>query len=124
MDNVNLIALALKKIGGDRDAVSPGKYCGRALVEIAYDLNVGEGYSQRIVGKVPWMALAAVLMDKLNEVTIDSVLREALALDKAVIEELGDKATEAMAELVEPTLTECSGKVTGSARVLSTTVLS
>lgn len=121
----NIIKLALAKVKADRGAVGPGAYKGRAVLEIDFDIKVGEDYVQRIVGKVPWMALAAVLMNKLNGVTLEAALREALAADKdgaELVEDLNARASDAMEILVGSTETPCKGKVTGSATVVKALV--
>ena len=116
----DVVALALAKVKGDRDAVAPGSYAGRVVVELDYTLKVGEPYPQRIVGKVPWIALAAVLLSKVNGATLETAVREALALDAGdpdAVEAVNARADDVMESLTEATVTTCRGKVTGSATV-------
>jgi len=114
MNPVEQIALA-KYVAdkGTREKVSPGRYKGHLHVDTEYDIRVGEDYDQQIVGKVPWMKIAAVLLSKVNDATIESVLREVLAgdIDDA---EIKAQAEAAMAELCETTEKTCKGKVTGA----------
>lgn len=117
--NQNVILLALKKIQPNRDAVGPGEYSGRAMVEIDFSLRVGDDYTQPIVGKVPWMAVAAVLFGKVNGATMAAILAEALDAPDEMVKGVKNEAAEAIAELVAETETDCKGKVTGSATVLS-----
>lgn len=108
-------ALALKKLTAtkaQREEVEAGSYSGTVLVEVAYNLNVGEDYESHIVAKAdPWL-LFATAMSKLNGVTVESIVREALesGLDA---KEVKASASEAMASVKAPTLTSCKGKVTG-----------
>lgn len=113
----DVVALALGKVKGDRDNVAPGTYTGRVVVELEYALKVGESYPQRIVGKVPWMALAAVLFGKVNGVTLEAAIREALAAPDDMVETVNARADDVMEALTEATVTTCRGKVTGSATV-------
>ena len=110
--------LALEKVKSDRDAVGPGEYSGRAVVTLDYVLKVGEPYEQRIVGKVPWMALCAVLFGKVNGITLESAIREAIDAKEEAIEDMNARAADAMECLTQPTMRECRGKVTGSANVV------
>lgn len=115
----NIETLALSKLRASkavREEIAPGKYNGTVTVTVDYNLTVGEDYEQRIVAKAdPWL-LFATAMSKLNGVTVDSIVREALAGDLDA-KEVKAQASEAMASVKAPTLTACKGKVTGKATV-------
>lgn len=51
-------------------------------------------------------------MSKLNGVTVDSLVREALTADPALVKSLKAKAATAINAVKAPTLTVCNGKVT------------
>lgn len=111
--------LALSKLTSskaNREEIAPGAYAGSVTVTVDYSLKVGEDYEQRIVGKAdPWL-LFATAMSKLNGVTVESIVREALSgeLDAKAVKA---SASEAMASVKAPTVTACKGKVTGKAKV-------
>jgi hypothetical protein len=120
MNEMNPVeALALKKVTAtkaQREEVSPGVHTGTFLAEISYELTVGEDYEQRIVAKAdPWL-LFATAMSKLNGVTVESIVREAMesGLDAKAVKK---SASEAMQAVKEPTMTQCKGKVTGDVTV-------
>lgn len=113
--NVNPeVLLALTKVKADREAVAPGEYRGTTVLKVSYDLKVGADYQSEIAAAVPWMQVAAVLFSKLNDVTIESVVAEALALDEEQATVVKDQANAAVRKLVAATKRDCSGKVTGA----------
>jgi hypothetical protein len=59
----------------------------------------------------PWLLLAAAL-SKLNGVTVDALVREAVTADEALIDGLKVKAAEAIAAIKATTTTICAGKIT------------
>ena len=79
-----ILTAAIQKIKitrEQRDAISAGQYKGSALVCVDYDLKVGDDYEQRIVAKAdPWKLLT-VALSHLNDVTVDSIVREARTAD-------------------------------------------
>lgn len=102
---------AVKAIRGD---IPVGQHKGTVRVDIAFDLKVGEDYEQRIVAKAdPW-TLLAVALSKLNGVTVDAIVREAIMLPEEMAEAVKKTANDAMAAVKETTVTTCKGKVTGT----------
>ncbi len=84
-------------------------------------VKVGEDYEQRIVAKAdPWLLLAAA-MSHLNGVTMESITREALSADPALVASLKTQASTCIELLKVPTMTPCKGKVTtkGSVEVVA-----
>lgn len=97
-----------------RDGLTVGKYAVSETVVLHVDgtVTVGEDYEQRIVLKAdPWMLLQAAL-SHLNDVTVDSLVREALTADPKLVKSIKESAQEAMDIINAPTVTACKGKVT------------
>ena len=95
-----------------RADVSVGKHFVDFMVRVTGFLTVGEDYEQRLVAKADPFALLAVALSKLNGVTLDSLVREALAADPEEIKEIKARASEAIQALKAPTMSVCLGKVT------------
>jgi hypothetical protein len=75
-------------------------------------LNRGKDYEQEIVSKAdPW-TLLVVALSHLNGVTVESITKEALTADPALVENLKVQAKKAIETVKGPTLTPCNGKVT------------
>lgn len=94
-----------------RKETHPGEYPVDFSIRIAGSIKVGEAYEQRIVAKADAWQLLAIALSKLNGVTVDSIVKEALActLDPVSIKEQAEKAIQS---LKAPTATTCMGKVT------------
>lgn len=104
----NELLLALTKTKAPRDEIVPGEYKGEAVVRVRYDIRVGEPYSGAVAASVPWMRVAAILFDKVNGATLESVLREALDLSDEACSALNDRAK---------TVKIQRGKVTGDVEI-------
>jgi hypothetical protein len=61
-----------------RDQVEPGDYDVDVEVRVHGTIRVGEDHEAEVTAAIPWQRVCAVLLDKLNDVTIESVLSEAL----------------------------------------------
>ena len=108
----SLIASKVKPKG--RNSIAPGTYEGSITLEIEFKANVGKDYDQRIVGKAcPW-TLLAVALSKLNGVSVDALVTEAIEADPKTIKDIKDKAASAIAAIKAPTFKRCKGKVTVS----------
>jgi hypothetical protein len=85
--------------------------------KISFDLKgevickQGEDYEQVINFAIPYEKLFAVALNKLNGVTIESILKEALEGDTDTTE-LKERVTAAMIEIKGKGKRKCSGKVT------------
>ena len=89
-----------------------GDYPVDFVVRVSGSLKKGEDYDQEIVEKAePWLLLA-VALSHLNGVTVDSIVKEALTADAALVDGLKAKAAEAIAAVKGPTKTRCGGKIT------------
>jgi len=81
-------------------------------VRVTGSLKRGADYTSKIVAKAdPWTLLAAAL-SHLNGVTVDSLVKEALTADPALIKSLKASAADAIGKVKGPTETACNGKVT------------
>ncbi len=116
IENVDVVALAkvikdaaAKEAGA---AMTAGEYTVDFTVRVKGSLKKGEDYDSEIVAKAePWLLLA-VALSKLNGVTVDSIVREALTADEALVEGLKVSAAEAIKAIKAPTNTRCAGKIT------------
>ena len=95
-----------------REAVDAGTHAVDFLLRIRGTFKVGEDYEQRLVAKVDFAALFAVALSKLNGVTVDALVREALEADPGEIKQIKAKAAEALESIKAPTMSACRGKVT------------
>ena len=116
LGNVETVALAkavkaaAAKAAGE--GVSAGEYPVDFTVRVSGSIKKGEDYDQEIVAKAdPWLLLAAAL-SHLNGVTVDSIVREALTADPALVDGLKAKAADAVQAVKGPTKTRCNGKIT------------
>ncbi len=95
-----------------RDAVAVGTHAVDFLLRIRGTFRVGEDYEQRLVAKADPFALLAVALDKLNGVTIESIVKEAQEADPGEVRAIKAKTAQAVEALKAPTLSVCRGKVT------------
>lgn len=110
--------LALAKVVKSSEAkqasteLAVGEHAVDILVRVKGTLKRGEDYPSQIVAKAdPWTLLAAAL-SHLNGVTVDSLVKEALTADPALVKSLKANAADAIAAIKAPTKTVCNGKVT------------
>ena len=109
--------IALSKVVSAEDVkkasslLSEGEYVVNFVVHVAGSIRRGANFKQKVVAKAdPWFMLAAAL-SHLNGITVDSIVKEALAADPVLVESLKTKAAEAIESIKEPTETPCNGKV-------------
>ena len=118
MTNIEALTLAAakavdtKSVKIAREAVTIGTHAVDFLLRIRGSFKVGEDYEQRLVAKADPLALLAVALSKLNGVTIDALVKEALEADPAEIKAIKAQAAEAVEALKAPTMSVCRGKVT------------
>jgi hypothetical protein len=110
VSQATLLALSKYEDKKARGKVKAGEYDIDALVRIVGSMVVREDYTQSISAAVPWQKLACVLFSKLNGVTLESVLREALDADLDT-EAMTNAAKVAVAKIVERTTQPCKGRV-------------
>lgn len=111
MDAADLLAVSkFTKAKAVRDDVEPGDYEIDVLVRLHGSIRVGEDHEAEVTAEIPWQRVAAVLFDKLNGVTIESVLSEALG--DVDLDGIKAEAVAAMRALKGSTLQTVKGKVT------------
>jgi len=102
-----------------RDAIAPGTYDVDATLRILGRVTVGDDYDQRIVQSMCPLRLLAVALNKLNGVSVESLVEEALSTDPKELPEgvLGEneikaRVAAAMEALKGTTVKSCKGKIT------------
>lgn len=110
--------VAITKAVSDKDAkaakaaLTVGEHDVDVTIRVTGSIKRGLDYTQKIVAKAdPWTLLAAAL-SHLNGVTVDSIVREALSADPALVKSLKAQAQDALEAVKAPTDTPCTGKVT------------
>ena len=107
----------LSKTGKPTSRPGPGRVQGVALVKIAFDLKVGNPYDSRTVAAIPWQRIAAIALSKLNDASMDAVLRQAL--DPEVdVEPVVRRAQRILEPLLDSSVKTHAGKVTGSTNIV------
>lgn len=109
MDNVLQLALA-KAFDEPKNRPTPGEYRVDTLVRIVGTVKVGEDYEQTVTASIPWQRLFEVALSKLNGVTIESIVRDAL--DSKESPEIKEAVQNAVSKLKAGAIRECKGKVT------------
>lgn len=82
-----------------RASVEPGEYYLDTVVRIRGKLTVAPDHERPVPAAVPWQRLCEVLLSKVNGVTLESVLAEALSGE--VSEATTERAKAAVAKLVQ-----------------------
>lgn len=102
---------AIAKAASMPKGLPAGKHEVDILVHIKGYINKGEDYESSVYQSIPFDQLFAVAMSKLNAVTIESIVREALAdeVDSSIVK---DSVKDAIAKLTEASTKTCSGKTT------------
>lgn len=113
MDAADLLAVSkFNQAKAVRDDVDAGDYEIDVLVRLHGSIRVGEDHEAEVTAAIPWQRIAAVLFDKLNGVTIESVLSEAMGEVDYFDDELKAEAVAAMRALKGSTLQTVKGAVT------------
>lgn len=102
-----------------REEIEPGEYEFDFNVHIEGVMTVREDYTSRIVAKAhPW-TLLMLLADKVNEATLNSLVRQSVGIDKndPRVKEFKERVSKAIQEIKDPTTTECKGRVQAKATV-------
>ena len=116
LSNEDMVALSKAlKTKAVSEAVSnmlAGEYKIDAIVRLQGDLKLGEAYTQDFVQlSKPWDLLATAL-SKLNDETVESIVRESFSVDPKSVTELKSKAKEAIKRLKGTSKKLANGKVT------------
>lgn len=107
---VGLVFEKGEQLGKFRDLVAPGEYEVDTTVRIRGKVTVAEDTEKRVPLAVPWQKVCAVLLSKLNGVTVEAVLAEALRSEFDV-EGVTTRAQAAIEKLVESTKRPTRGAV-------------
>jgi hypothetical protein len=107
---INIIALA--KIIASAVFSPTGTHPVDTTIRIKGTVTKGEDYDQVQHMKVDQWACIAVLLSKVNDATMASVVREINGVDKDTITRIKKEAQTAMDDLKAPAKVTCSGKVT------------
>lgn len=111
LNPVELLALSKFDLSKDvREDVAPGDYKVDEVVRVRGSIKVGNDHEANIAARVPWQKLVAVLLDKVNGATIESVVAEALAADLDA-DDVKARAEAAIATLVDSTRSIRKGAV-------------
>ena len=92
--------------------LSVGTHQIDALVRVTGQIKKGEDVEQIVHMKVPHWAIIAVLMSKVNGVTLDAVVREALSLPEEQVTAVKKQAAEAIDTVKAPAKSMTAGRVT------------
>jgi len=115
-DMLRVIALsALELPDEDRSRLKAGDYTidEAFAAQITGTIRVGEDGTQEVVAKADVWALLALALNKLNTVTLDSLLAEYFDGDlKGAAAELKKRTTRAIRKLKGATKTSVKGKIT------------
>lgn len=116
MKLTELLTVAISKIKGvdkAKEKLPVGTHEVDALVHISGTVTKGEDYEQVIWHKATPEAILAVALSKLNGVTIESIVKEAMDIDPERITIIKKEAEEAIEKLrLDKGMTKCKGKVT------------
>ena len=116
MDNASIVAIAkgIKSavVSKASDGLEAGTYNIDTLVRVKGTVTKGADFDQVQHMKVDQWGLIAVLLSKVNGVTIDAVVNEINGVDPDRITEIKNAAQEAMDKVKAPAAARTAGKVT------------
>ena len=118
IDPKNMLAILKYKVEETvfADAVDPGEYAIDFVCRIRGTMRKGADHTARISAAVPWQQLFAVAMSKLNGVTVESIVEEALK-GNGRIAALAADAKERAQAAVDQLVGETERTVRGAVRV-------
>ena len=108
----NIEAAALVKAATMPKDLPVGEHHIDMLVRIFGTITKGKDYDSAVYQPIPFDQLFAIAMSKLNGVTIESIVREALDSDDIDASGVKDSVKEAIAALTDKAVKTCSGKTT------------
>lgn len=93
-----------------KSRLSSGEYEVDTRIRLIGVVKKGEPYMTKVAMRAdPWKLLA-VALSKLNNVTMETIVRESLAEDSTIVKAAAD---EAIARIVAATESEVDGRITG-----------
>ena len=99
-------------------SLAAGRYRVNKVVRIKGVINKGEDSNQVVHMSIPHWKLIAVLMSKVNGITLDAVVREALELEDDKASEIKEQADAAIAVIKGTSKKMTAGKVTAKLEVV------
>lgn len=94
-----------------RAATAPGSYRVEATLRVSATCTVGEDFDRRRTQSVPWQDLFALALSKLNGVTAEALVREALATEHKAPAALKEQVATAIEQIRGTTWERQSGAV-------------
>lgn len=115
--------LGEKALKAARKQIAPGTYLTDFWLHITGGMDVGEDYVRRVPQKAkPW-DLLAVALSRLNGVTVESIVREAMATDPKLVADIKAKAEAAVVSIKGMTETVCAGRVKADLKAEAVTAI-
>lgn len=103
MEPRTLLALTKFNDNDVRDAMDEGTYEIDEIVRIQGSMKIQADHESITTAAIPWMKVLALALSKLNGVTIESLVKEALEADD-LGKEIKDRARVAMNKLKDSTV--------------------
>jgi Glu-tRNA(Gln) amidotransferase subunit E-like FAD-binding protein len=101
-----------KQVSEASSKLSSGMYEIDEIVRLTGTITKGEDYEQTVAMSVPVWKLLAVTLSKLNNETVDSIVRKADEISDEQEKEIKEKAQEALTKIKGKAKKVCAGKVT------------
>ena len=115
---IGKVELPKKIADASRDALAAGTaYSVDLLVRATGTLNIGPDETKTHWAAVPWEAMLAVALSKLNGVTVAALLREVAANGHPDAERIKAEAAAAAKDIIGGTVKTFRGKVTCDLRL-------
>lgn len=111
--NTSVITLIGKEIANSNEAILNDRETAHLvhfMLKGSAVVKKGNDYEQMINFSLPWEKMCAVLFSKLNGVTVESVVKEALEADLSTTE-IKAQAKEAIKSFKNLGMKDCTGKV-------------
>ena len=100
-----------------RKQVTPGSHPADFWIHVSGEIDIGADYVRRVPQKAkPWDLLAAAL-SRLNGVTVDAIVRDALSADPEMVENVKKQAEASIQAIKGTTETACAGRVEADLKV-------
>ncbi|MEI7881870.1 MAG: hypothetical protein WCI95_13480 [bacterium] len=115
--------IAISKLIGEqvekdaRKKVGSGSYAADFWLHVSGEIDVGEDYMRKVPQKAkPWDLLAAAL-SRLNGVTVEAIVRDAMSAAPEMVENIKKQAEVAIQAIKGTTETMCAGRVNAELQV-------
>lgn len=108
--------VAITKVGSKSPKIEEGVYDVDFLVRIKGTVRKGKDYPTTVYQSVPFDKLFAIALSKLNGVTVESIVREALS-DEDNTEKIKEEVNESVRKLVNASEKIVNGKTTANLNI-------